>query len=117
MGQASKANVSFLRRSQRFLLALPARLRLPGGPSEPVLITDISEHGCRIECWGLSVARGDAVILRPEGLEPLHGTICWIKGAQIGINFGRSLYGPVVEHLALGFQPSHLEPGQLRLAA
>lgn len=102
-----------LRRSPRFALSLPARLRMPGGPGEPVRLTDLSAHGCRIECWGLSVARGDVVMLRPEGLESVCGTVCWIKGAQIGIAFTRALYGPVVEHLARRFQPQ----GELLLAA
>jgi hypothetical protein len=106
-------NMGVLRRSPRFALSLSARLRLPGGPGEPVLMTDLSEHGCRIECWGLSVARGDAVILRPEGMEPVCGTVCWIKGAMIGISFTRALYGPVVEHLARRFGPAE----ELKLAA
>ncbi|PLK27677.1 PilZ domain-containing protein [Novosphingobium sp. TH158] len=92
--------LAFLRRSRRFVLAMPARLRLPGGPGEPVLVTDLSEHGCRIECWGMALAEGDRVILRPQGLEPLYATIRWIKGARLGLVFSRPLYGPVIEHLA-----------------
>ncbi|MFM5906763.1 MAG: hypothetical protein ACKOPO_04145, partial [Novosphingobium sp.] len=73
--------------------------------------------GCRIECWGMTVAEGDRVILRPDGLEPVYAVVCWIKGPRMGIAFSRALYGPVVEHLARRFRPADLEPGELRLAA
>ncbi|MFM5929567.1 MAG: PilZ domain-containing protein [Novosphingobium sp.] len=114
---STPANVTVMRRSPRFVTAMQARLRIPGGPAEPVVITDLSQHGCRIECWGITVARGDSVILRPEGLESLCATVCWIKGPLIGLAFGRALYGPVVEHLARHFRAADLEPGELRLAA
>ncbi len=107
-------NLAYLRRSRRIDLIMPARLRLPGGPGEPVLVTDLSEHGCRLECWGMQVSCGDSVILRPQGLESVCGTIRWIKGPKIGVAFSRPLYGPVVEHLAHQHRP---ESADLRMVA
>ncbi|MEJ6011644.1 hypothetical protein [Novosphingobium aquae] len=93
---------------------MPARLRLPGGPGEPVMVTDLSEHGFRLECWGMQVSCGDSVILRPQGLESVCGTIRWIKGPKIDLAFSRPLLGPVVEHLAHQHRP---EIADLRMVA
>ncbi|WP_176399829.1 PilZ domain-containing protein [Novosphingobium sp. B 225] len=116
-------NVRALRRSNRLHLVLPARCRSRSGFVDRVVISNLSEHGCRIDSLGLILGVGDMVVVRPEGLEGQTGVIRWIKGHSAGIEFDAPLYPPVVEHLHRTFErflmPERLAnlPGKLRLAA
>jgi hypothetical protein len=116
-------NVLQMRRSHRLALVLPARCRSRSGFVDQVVISDISEGGCRIDSLGLVLGVGDMVVVRPEGIEGLCGVIRWTKGHSAGIEFDRPLYPAVVEHLQKTFlrflTPDHLArfPGKLRLAA
>ncbi|WP_374282121.1 PilZ domain-containing protein [Novosphingobium sp.] len=116
-------NVRALRRSNRLQLILPARCRSRSGFADEVVISDLSEHGCRIDSLGLILHVGDLVVVRPAGIEGLTGVIRWIKGHSAGIEFDRPLYPPVVEHLHRRHErfltPEYLAnlPGKLRLAA
>lgn len=92
-------NIHVLRRSERRPLVLPARVRSRTGFLDRVVITNLTREGCRIECHALTVHAGDLVLLRPEGLEGLGGTIRWTRREMAGVEFERPLYGPVVEHL------------------
>lgn len=116
-------NLRRLRRTNRHALVLPARCRSRSGFLDRVVISDISEGGCRIDSLGLILGVGDMVVVRPEGLEGLCGVIRWIKGHSAGIEFERPLYPAVVDHLHRTFlgvlnarRPADL-PGRLRLAA
>lgn len=116
-------NVRALRRSNRLHLVLPARCRSRSGFTDHVVISDISEGGCRIDSLGLVMGVGDLVVVRPQGLEGLTGVIRWVKGHSAGIQFDRALYPAVVEHLHRTFErflrPERLRelPSKLRLAA
>lgn len=116
-------NVRMLRRSPRLQLVLPARCRSRSGFLDRVVISDISEGGCRIDSLALVLGVGDLVVVRPEVLEGLTGAIRWVKGHSAGIAFDRPLYPAVVEHLHRTFlrflQPEALRelPGKFRLAA
>lgn len=90
---------SFLRRCQRMPIVLGARMRLPGGPFEPATITDIGEDGCRLETWAMPFRPGDLILISPEGIEPIHAEVRWVKRNKMGVRFSRPLYGPVVQHL------------------
>lgn len=119
----SPDNIRALRRSPRLKLVLPARCRSRSGFLDRVVISDISEGGCRIESLALVPRPGDLVVIRPEGLEGLDGLIRWVKDHSAGIAFDRPLYGPVVDHLHrtnLEFITAERRrnlPGKLRLAA
>lgn len=110
------------RRSCRLALALPARCRTLGGFIDDVVIRDISAEGCRIVSRALTVRPGAMVVIRPNGLEGLCGTVRWVRGHEAGIEFEVPLYLPVVEHLHRSYA-SFLPPevahgrGQRRLAA
>lgn len=62
-----------LRRSPRLKLLLPARCRSRSGFLDRVVISDISEGGCRIDCLALVLRPGDPVVIRPDALEGLGG--------------------------------------------
>lgn len=111
------------RRSPRFALVLPARCRTLNGFVDDVVIRDLSAQGCRIKSFALSVRPGAHVVIRPQNLEGLCGTVRWVSGHEAGIEFDRPLYGPVVEHLHRSYA-SFLPPerplcgtGPRRLAA
>lgn len=116
-------NVRMLRRTNRLQLVLPARCRSRTGFVDHVVISDISEGGCRIDSLGLIMGVGEMVVVRPQGLEGLCGVIRWVKGHSAGIEFDRALYPAVVDHLHRTFMrflnPENLRelPGKLRLAA
>jgi PilZ domain len=116
----SAANRSF-RRSDRLDVVLPARCRSRSGFVDRVTVVDISSEGCRIESFGLTLREGDLVVLTPQMLEGLCGTVRWTDGHSAGIEFATPLYGPVVEHLHRehgSFLPVYAAPaGGLRLAA
>lgn len=110
------------RRSQRLVMALPARCRTLGGFVDHVVIRDLSTHGCRIVSHALTVRPGARIVLRPDGIEGLCGEVRWTSGGEAGIEFERPLYGPVVEHLHrrfASFLPPHVpwQSGPRRLAA
>lgn len=119
----NRDNLRTLRRTNRLYLVLPARCRSRSGFVDHVVISDISEGGCRIDSLGLVMGVGDMVVVRPEGLEGLCGVIRWVKGHSAGIEFDRALYPAVVDHLHRMFtrflNPERLRqlPGKLRLAA
>jgi len=110
------------RRSRRLSLAMPARCRTLKGFVEDVVIRDISAEGCRIVSHALTVRSGAQVVVRPNGMEGLCGTVRWVRGQEAGIEFDRPLYLPVVEHMHRRFA-SFLPPvvpfhrGAGRLAA
>lgn len=116
-------NIRQLRRTNRHALVLPAKCRSRSGFLDQVVISDISEGGCRIDSLALVLGVGDMVVIRPEGLEGLTGVIRWTKGHSVGIAFDRPLYPAVVEHLHRTFlrflNPERLAAlsGKLRLAA
>lgn len=66
-------NVRALRRTQRLPLILPARCRSRSGFVDRVVISDLSEHGCRIDSMALILGVGDMVVVRPDGVEGLIG--------------------------------------------
>lgn len=78
-----------LRRSPRLKLLLPARCRSRSGFLDRVVISDISEGGCRIDSQALVLRPGDPVVIRPDGLEGLGGVIRWVRDHSAGIDFER----------------------------
>lgn len=87
------------RRCERWQVWIWACCRTRAGLRHDAVITDISTGGCRIENWSTAPRIGDQVVVRPQGLEGLPGTICWVKHNAVGVQFDRPLYGPVVEHI------------------
>ncbi len=117
----STASHSF-RRSERLPVVIPARCRTRSGFADRLAIHDISREGCRVESLAITLHAGDPVVITPEMLEGLCGTVRWVSGNSAGIEFATPLYGPVVEHLYRNFRtflPEQAAPAArtLRLAA
>jgi hypothetical protein len=88
------------RRDPRRPVKLAATCRTQSGLRDAGYISDISAHGCCLTTSSLSVRIGSRVVIRPQGLEGLTGTVRWIEGQHAGIEFDAPLYGPVVDHLS-----------------
>ena len=74
-----------LRRSDRLGVVLPARCRTRSGFVDRVVITDLSEGGCRVESRALTGG--------------ICGQVRGVRGNKAGIPFLSRFYGPVVEHI------------------
>ena len=55
----------------------------------------LSEYKTR----SLRLSVGQRIVVRPEGFEGLAATVRWVSKHQVGVEFERPLYGPVVEHI------------------
>jgi hypothetical protein len=88
------------RRAERRSVILAATCRTQNGLRDNAYISDLSPHGCCLTTTTLAVRIGQRVVIRPQGLEGLTGTVRWIEGQNAGIEFDAPLYEPVVDHLS-----------------
>lgn len=88
------------RRDERRPVRMAATCRTQSGMRDNGYISDISKNGCRLTTSTLAVRIGTRIVIRPQGLEGVSGTVRWIEGAHAGIQFDAPLYGPVVDHLS-----------------
>lgn len=86
------------RKDERQPLAMNAKFKAQHDRRD-VLVTNLSQHGCRIFGNGLWLPVEQRIILRPEGLESLLGTVRWALDNEAGIEFERSLHPAIVDHL------------------
>lgn len=63
-------------------------------------ITDISEHGCKLQLTCGDPVPGQPVTIKIDGMESWTGHIRWPKGKTVGIEFQHHLHPAVVDHLA-----------------
>ncbi len=78
---------------------LAANCRYSGGHSEDAVLSDLSSEGCGLSITRLKLRPALRVIVKPESLEGLSGTVCWVRDGRAGVQFDRPLYAPVLEHL------------------
>ncbi|MEJ5978768.1 PilZ domain-containing protein [Novosphingobium sp. PS1R-30] len=88
------------RRDERRPVRMAATCRTQSGMRDNGYISDISQYGCRLTTSTLAVRIGTRIVIRPQGLEGVSGTVRWIEGPHAGIEFDAPLYGPVVDHLS-----------------
>ena len=63
-----------------------------------VNVYDISQQGCRIE-FVERPRLDEKVWVKFEGLDAIESTICWLKGAEAGVEFVRPIYLAVFDSL------------------
>ncbi|WP_114951325.1 PilZ domain-containing protein [Sphingosinicella terrae] len=73
------------RRMPRVEVSCPARLER-GSRDLLVTIRDIAQGGAKIES-GFDLIPEEKVVITPEGLGPLAGTVRWVRGQSAGIEF------------------------------
>lgn len=88
------------RRATRRPVRMAATCRTQSGLRDNAYISDLSPEGCRLTTSTLSVRIGLRIVIRPQGLEGVCGTVRWIDGQDAGIQFDAPLYEPVVDHLS-----------------
>ena len=86
------------RRETRHDIELPGELRQRADRTNAVLC-DISAHGCCISGFEGYVSLHAPVHIRPRGMEPMLAWVRWLRGDEIGCEFARALYGPVLDYL------------------
>lgn len=86
------------RREPRHPVLLPGEVRQATGRTSAVL-GDISAHGCCITGYTGCVSLNAPIHIRPRGLEPMLAWVRWVRGDEIGCEFTRALYGPVLDYL------------------
>ena len=75
--------MSEVRNHERRPVALPGNLKTPRS-RQAVAVSDLSVTGCKIDAIYLSLAAGDHVTLRPEGLQALPANVIWCSGSSPG---------------------------------
>jgi hypothetical protein len=86
------------RKEDRRRLAMNALCNTPTD-RQVVGISNLSAKGCQITAINMSFAVGQTVVLRPDTLESMAGTVKWASGQRAGIEFTRPLNPAVVGHL------------------
>jgi hypothetical protein len=87
------------RRAQRRSVALQAQCSTSIGLRDPGEISNISTQGCCVRTSGVLLRVGLHVMIRPEGLDALGGTVRWIARECAGIEFDHAIYPPVLDDL------------------
>ncbi|HUQ13349.1 MAG TPA: PilZ domain-containing protein [Novosphingobium sp.] len=90
------------RQHDRRGIALDASCRDSDGVAREVELTNLSEGGCQIRLRDGRMWPNQVVAVRPHSLEAVSGVVRWSEDGIAGVEFARSLYPAVVDHLAKG---------------
>ncbi len=86
------------RKADRVPIAATVRLRRRGHHNFTVKVHDLSPEGCQLE-FQERPETDESVWVKFDGLELLHGTVCWVKDRCVGIEFERPIYPAVFERI------------------
>jgi hypothetical protein len=86
------------REHERKPVTMSGKLKTSYGRQD-VAVSDLSQTGCRIGAIYLTLAVGQKIIFRPEGLEMLNATVSWVTGPTAGIAFDNPLHLSVLDYL------------------
>jgi hypothetical protein len=76
--------------------------------TENVILSDISEHGCRIYGDAVTLRLGQRLIIKPARFESIEGSVRWVAGPRAGVAFDHPLHTSVAAHMQqLYAVPSH----------
>lgn len=86
------------RKSARVALNAEVSMRRAGLSNYRVTVRDLSPHGCRVEFVDRPNL-DERVWLKFEGLEAIEAMVCWVKGADAGVEFERPVHPAVFDLL------------------
>ena len=84
--------------SRRVVVSGSISVRKSGCLSFHLPALDLSTHGCRVELVE-AADRGERVVVRLRGLEPLGADVAWVQGIHAGLRFHRPLHPAVFDQL------------------
>lgn len=63
-------------------------------------VIDISENGCKLDLFDTAVEVGQTVTIKLDDLESWAGSVRWVNGQIVGVQFDLPLHSAVVDHLS-----------------
>jgi hypothetical protein len=87
------------RRTKREKVIVAARCRKYDGLVENVILSDLSEDGCRLYADDMTLRVGQRLTLQPSKLDAIAGQVRWVDGNRAGVAFDQPLHSAVAEHL------------------
>jgi hypothetical protein len=87
------------RSSERTVVRMQALCRVVHGVRNEGWLENISARGCCFVSTRHFFSTGSQVLLKPNGLNALWGSVRWTNGPRCGVEFEQPLYGPVLQHL------------------
>jgi hypothetical protein len=93
-------SASLPRRSARFAIAVPGRVKLFGNATpQKVTVSDLSSVGCQL-APAESLRTGGQVLVKIPGLRYWPATVVWKRQDQVGVEFKNPLHPLAVEEFA-----------------
>jgi hypothetical protein len=90
------------RKKPRCQIDLAGRYFTGLGAPVDVVLSDVSEGGCRFPAGAERLVPGARLQLSIAGSRPLRATVRWVEDGEIGVIFARSLTPEQVEQLKTG---------------
>lgn len=87
------------RKLDRHSAIAQGKVRLCASIWLPVVISDITIEGCRVNAASLSNSPGEVVWLKLENLCSMEAEVRWVLPQSFGIQFKEPLHPAVVDHL------------------
>ncbi len=97
--QASVGRMIFARKDERRRLNTKATIRDSRQGCVGGQVIDISENGCKLDLFACSVERGQKVTIKLTNMESWTGSVRWVNGQIVGVQFDMPLHSAVVDHL------------------
>lgn len=97
------------RRYERAEIDTEAKLRAPARVGVDARVHNLSAGGCCLELHFGSFVIGETVWFKVEGVENWKGSVRWIDGKRIGVEFDQPFYPAVFEHIVSSNRAVELE--------
>ena len=86
------------RKSARVALRAEVQLRRSGQSNYLVNVHDISPEGCKLE-FVERPRLDETVWVKFDRLDAIEAVVCWVRGAEVGIEFARPIHPAVFDVL------------------
>ena len=100
------------RRETRTPVSMPGRCRHGAARWAYVHLDNLSSKGCCFSNFGLPIREDGEIVVSLAGLaglQGLTGKVRWISYPNMGVEFDRSLYAPILEHLCRNHPPDETD--------
>lgn len=91
------------------------RVRIAANTWLPVIITNITTQGCKIEATNWPASLGQSIWLKLENLCSAEAEVRWVLPDSVGIEFKAPLHPAVVDHLLFKKHPDDEGAGMTML--